>query len=43
MSKVKILSCRPFVKFRSIKLSGAYKTIYKEGIELVNLQVSTLI
>jgi hypothetical protein len=43
VSKVEMLSCGPSVKFRSIKLSGAYKTICKERIESVNLQVSILI
>jgi hypothetical protein len=43
VSKIEILSYGPFVKFQSIKLSGACKTIYKKGIESVNLQVSILI
>jgi hypothetical protein len=43
MSKIKILSCGLFVKFRSVKLSGAYKTIYKKGIKSINLQINTLI
>jgi hypothetical protein len=43
MSKVEMLFCGPFVKFRSVKLSSACKTICKEGIESVNLQVNTLI
>jgi hypothetical protein len=43
MSKIETLSYRLFVKFRSVKLSSVYKVICKEGIESVNLQVSTLI
>jgi hypothetical protein len=43
MSKIKILSCGLSIKFRSIKLSGACKTIYKKEIESVNLQINILI
>jgi hypothetical protein len=43
VSKIEILSYGLFIKFRSIKLSSVYKTIYKKRIKSVNLQINILI